>query len=110
MKEEKKAKMKTVCFTGQQQRRSKIFIGALLMLIPHAVMVDGNLPQPALPQFDYQVFYHSSGPARLAVRTKGMNIADGEDHATPAFLPTTSADALESKRQQEPYALLHKLV
>lgn len=102
MKEERD-KMKIVCLTGQQQR-SKIFTGALLMLIPHAVMVDGDLPQPALAQFEYQVFYHPPGPARLEMRMKGKRMADGVGHTTPAFVPPTSADAQESKGQRGPYA------
>lgn len=99
MKEDKKDKMKTVCFTRQQQRRSRIFTGALLMLLLHAVMVDGNLPQPALAQFEYQVFYHPPGPARLEVQMKGKRMADGVDHTAPAFVLPASADAQESKGQ-----------
>lgn len=82
------------------------------MLIPHAVMVDGDLQQPALAQFEYQVFYHPPGPARLEMRMKGKRMADGVGHTTPAFVPPTSADAQESKGQRGPYIciLLHKCV
>lgn len=99
MKEDKKDKMKTVCFTRQQQRRSRIFTGALLMLVPRAVMVDGNLLQPALAQFEYQVSYHPPGPARLEVRMKGKRMADGVNHTAPAFVLPASADAQGSKGQ-----------